>query len=278
MAGHNTSNIKIYSDNYSIFNSVKRRIYGKTSFTNRLSQCFKRLINSLKSKPAVQGSELTISFHNSDPRYENGRNSLEVVRRFCCTGLADRSCDAQLNSKTLWGQFEFMPRIDLYVPKLSSSSLWSNKVLEPFMFNDSSYDCSYLSWRVRSDRSCILSGKFPVSKIHGANVGPAWGRQDPSGPHVGHTKLAIWVIIYLSTKVPHQRATLNVASDKTIMNDDLDFESMHLHLRCSPAPGSIRRGCIHSCTRKNRPLAFYPTYFDQYRTRIDGLLLCPYGL
>ena len=32
----------------------------------------------------------------------------------------------------------------------------------------------------------------PDSKIHGANMGPTWGRQDPGGPHVGHVKLAIW--------------------------------------------------------------------------------------
>ena len=30
------------------------------------------------------------------------------------------------------------------------------------------------------------------SKIHGANVGPTWGRQDPGGSHAGHTNLAIW--------------------------------------------------------------------------------------
>ena len=33
------------------------------------------------------------------------------------------------------------------------------------------------------------------SKVHGANTGPTWGRQDPSGPHVGHVNLAIWLVI-----------------------------------------------------------------------------------
>ena len=32
----------------------------------------------------------------------------------------------------------------------------------------------------------------PDSKVHGANVGPIWGRQDPVGPHVGPMNLAIW--------------------------------------------------------------------------------------
>ena len=31
----------------------------------------------------------------------------------------------------------------------------------------------------------------PDSKRHGANMGPIWGRQDPGGPDVGHTNLAI---------------------------------------------------------------------------------------
>ena len=34
---------------------------------------------------------------------------------------------------------------------------------------------------------------YPDSKIHGANLGSTWGRQDPGGPHVGHMSLAIWV-------------------------------------------------------------------------------------
>ena len=34
---------------------------------------------------------------------------------------------------------------------------------------------------------------FPDSKVHGANMGPIWGRQDPGGPHVGPIDLAIWV-------------------------------------------------------------------------------------
>ena len=32
----------------------------------------------------------------------------------------------------------------------------------------------------------------PDSKVHGANMGSTWGRQDPGGSHVGHVNLAIW--------------------------------------------------------------------------------------
>ena len=30
------------------------------------------------------------------------------------------------------------------------------------------------------------------SKVHGANMGPIWGWQDPGGPHVGPMNFAIW--------------------------------------------------------------------------------------
>ena len=32
------------------------------------------------------------------------------------------------------------------------------------------------------------------NKVHGANMGPIWGWQDPGGPHVGHVNLALWVL------------------------------------------------------------------------------------
>ena len=38
----------------------------------------------------------------------------------------------------------------------------------------------------------IATGKYPDSKVHGANMGPIWGRQDPGGPYVGPVKFAIW--------------------------------------------------------------------------------------
>ena len=40
---------------------------------------------------------------------------------------------------------------------------------------------------------------YPDSKVHAANMGPIWGRQDPGGPHAGPMNLAIWVAIVSST-------------------------------------------------------------------------------
>ena len=38
----------------------------------------------------------------------------------------------------------------------------------------------------------VLTESVPDSKVHGANMGPIWGRQDPGGPHVGPMNFAIW--------------------------------------------------------------------------------------
>ena len=35
----------------------------------------------------------------------------------------------------------------------------------------------------------------PDSNVHGANMGPSWGRQDPGGSHVGPLNFAIWEVI-----------------------------------------------------------------------------------
>ena len=39
----------------------------------------------------------------------------------------------------------------------------------------------------------VGSGRaIPDSKVHGANMGPIWGWQDPDGPHVGPMNFGIW--------------------------------------------------------------------------------------
>ena len=53
------------------------------------------------------------------------------------------------------------------------------------------------------------------SKVHGANMGPTWARQDPGGPHVGPMDLAIWGVIGFSVKKidsagPHWLSTWNL--------------------------------------------------------------------
>ena len=37
----------------------------------------------------------------------------------------------------------------------------------------------------------------PDNKVHGGNMGPIWGQQDPGGPHVGPMNFALWEDIVL---------------------------------------------------------------------------------
>ena len=54
---------------------------------------------------------------------------------------------------------------------------------------------------------------YPDSKVHGANMGPIWGRQDPGGPHVGPMNLAI--------RVSLAQSTLDSNSGISVPEDDL---------------------------------------------------------
>ena len=48
-----------------------------------------------------------------------------------------------------------------------------------------------------NDRYTYLCFTIPDSKVHGAHMGPTWGRQDPGGPHVGHVNLVIWDMLVI---------------------------------------------------------------------------------
>ena len=41
-------------------------------------------------------------------------------------------------------------------------------------------------------------------------MGPTWGQQDPSGPHVGHVNLAIWEFYY---NIAYNMAVANIEHD-----------------------------------------------------------------
>ena len=43
-----------------------------------------------------------------------------------------------------------------------------------------------------------LWGQPPLTKVHEANMGPIWGRQDPGGSHVGPMNFDIWVGLSLA--------------------------------------------------------------------------------
>ena len=53
----------------------------------------------------------------------------------------------------------------------------------------------------------------PDSKVHRANMGPTWGRQDPGGPHVGPMNFAIWAGIVLCMCPANERLTILLQLD-----------------------------------------------------------------
>ena len=68
-----------------------------------------------------------------------------------------------------------------------------------FVYKGSAFNISYLPHK----SPCLGAVAYhmtavgfisPDSKVHGANMGPIWGRQDRSGPHVGPMNFAIWVL------------------------------------------------------------------------------------
>ena len=48
------------------------------------------------------------------------------------------------------------------------------------------------SYDTRGKNTGKLLKNIPDCKVHGANMGPIWGRQDPGGPHFGPMNFAIW--------------------------------------------------------------------------------------
>ena len=56
----------------------------------------------------------------------------------------------------------------------------------------------------------------PNSKVHGANMGPSGGRQDPGGPHVGPMSFAIWDCLWYARTAIIITATQSYAGDSNL--------------------------------------------------------------
>ena len=60
-----------------------------------------------------------------------------------------------------------------------------------------------------------VTDAIPDGKVHGANMGPIWGRQDPGGPYVGPMNFAIWDGFTILDKkilwMPRRRISTNFA-------------------------------------------------------------------
>ena len=50
----------------------------------------------------------------------------------------------------------------------------------------------WIGTKLQQRAKCV----YPDSKVHGANMGPMWGRQDPGEPHAVPMNFAIWVYFF----------------------------------------------------------------------------------
>ena len=63
----------------------------------------------------------------------------------------------------------------------------------------------------------VSSHHVPDSKVHGANMGPIWGRQDPDGPHVGPMRLVMRDFQLLTSAVDARPMASTVLTRKFLL-------------------------------------------------------------
>ena len=80
---------------------------------------------------------------------------------------------------------------------------------------------------------CIIEDEIsPDSKVHGANMGPIWGRQDPGGPHIGpmnfgrHFTDDIFRCIFINKKCMLIKISLKIVPKCPIDNNPALFQKM----------------------------------------------------
>ena len=68
-----------------------------------------------------------------------------------------------------------------------------------------------ISWLRNNMKRCFI----PDSKVHGANMGPIWDRQDPVGPHDGPWTLLSGILYWNGSPVQIAQATYEVRIHKS---------------------------------------------------------------
>ena len=70
---------------------------------------------------------------------------------------------------------------------------WLDDFCEVTMnYNDLWWQSHIIDVLCESRRRFFMVTTVPDIKVHGANMGPIWGRHDPGGPHVGPMNFPIW--------------------------------------------------------------------------------------
>ena len=88
-------------------------------------------------------------------------------------------------------------------------------------------------------QSAVTEGNIPDSKVHGANMGPIWGRQDPGGLHVGPMNLTIWdpmVELHTGHLLQHlhkwQKLCNKTKKMKSVICNNTEMGKLYHHASC----------------------------------------------
>ena len=77
---------------------------------------------------------------------------------------------------------------------------------------------------------CLYSMEYiPDSKVHGASMGPIWGRQDPGGPHVGPMNFAIWDVTLLKCCSIFGQNKLRESISVIMIDSNIQFSLLWSH-------------------------------------------------
>ena len=87
--------------------------------------------------------------------------------------------------------YTYMTIIYTTIKQLTYDNSWYLSLYQGSLHMARASLSSVLSW-YQAALPYIHIWYIPDSKVHGAKMGPTWGRQDPGGPRVGHMNLAIW--------------------------------------------------------------------------------------
>ena len=71
-----------------------------------------------------------------------------------------------------------------------------------------------------------MTADSPDGKVHGPNMGPIWGRQDPGRPMLAPINFAIWVHLSLSLQVINEQVIDDVDYINGFMRKYFNYTSL----------------------------------------------------
>ena len=115
-----------------------------------------------------------------------------------------------------WRKLTMLWRLSTWINMYESPAWWIS--VNPQVYFGFSVIWIPVACDLKTDRSfpvasgslgCLLPS-IPDSKVHGANMGSTWDRQDPGGTQVGHMSFAIWDMMqYLLDRLSNHRIRLS---------------------------------------------------------------------